>query len=222
MKKIITALFALIISVTALMAFTSCKDENAPSTGWDVKNLATQSDDSAESSSDTSDPVHKLGFYVGDGTKKISEVWVNISKIYNGTANFSLDVYTGDLTIKKSTPTYPTFTRSVTKDEVKQAKKEHRGWVKLDFNDKWKDIAANKQIMLTVQGEFDFNEIVFLGTDGELLSVSLEKLDYWYVRSESGREIVMNAKSKTDIAEFEKSPLYLIDEQSKFELRDQK
>ena len=32
----------------------------------------------------------------------------------------------------------------------------------------------------------------------------------------------MNAKNKTDIAELEKSPLFLIDEQSKFELRDKK
>ena len=220
MKKIVTAVLALIISVTALMAFTSCKDENAPSTGWDVKRFVLETDDPTESGSDKSEVEHKLGFYVGDGTKKISEVWVNITKIYNDTANFSLDVYTGNLSIKKSTPTYPTFTRSVTIDEVKQAKKEHRGWIKLDFNDKWKDITANKQIMLTVKGEFDFNEIAFVGTDGKLLSVSFEKLDYWYERKDGN--VVMNATNKADITELEKSPLYLIDEQSKFELRDKK
>ena len=74
--------------------------------------------------------------------------------------------------------------------------------------------------MLTVNGEFDFNEIAFVGTDGKLLSVSLEKLDYWYERKDGS--VVMNAKNKTDIAELEKSPLFLIDEQSKFELRDKK
>ena len=97
--------------------------------------------------------------------------------------------------MKSSTPTYPAFKRSVTIDEVKKAKKERHGWVKLDFNDKWKDIAANKQIMLTVNGEFDFNEIAFVGTDGKLLSVSLEKLDYWYERKDGS--VVMNAKNKT-------------------------
>lgn len=221
MKKIITAILVLIISVTALTAFTSCKDENAPSTGWNVKKYELETGETTESGGNKKeDVVHKLGFYVGDGTKKISEVWVNIAKIYNGTADLSLDVYTGDLKVKTSTPTYPAFKRSVTIDEVKKAKKERHGWVKLDFNDKWKNIAANKQIMLTVKGEFDFNEIAFVGTDGKLLSVSLEKLDYWYERKDGS--VVMNAKNKTDIAELEKSPLFLIDEQSKFELRDKK
>lgn len=222
MKKIITALLAFVISATAVCSLASCKNANAPETGWYVDRYIDEvAEGTSESGSETSDSekLHKVGFYVGDGSKKIFEIWVNIEKIYEGTADFTVDVYTGELNKKTSSPTYPSFNRSVTKDDVKQAKSASN-WVKLGFNDKWKDIAANKQIMITVQGKFDFNEIVFIGTDGKLLSVTLEKLNYYYLRED--KNIVMNATSTTDVSELEKSPLKLIDEQEKFVLRESK
>ena len=63
MKKIITAILVLIISVTTLTAFTSCKDENAPSTGWNVKKYELETDETTESGGNKNeDVVHKLGF----------------------------------------------------------------------------------------------------------------------------------------------------------------
>ena len=72
--------------------------------------------------------------------------------------------------------------------------------------------------MLTVKGRFDFNEIVFIGEDGKKLSVSLSKVDYYY----DDGSIIRNATSTSQISDLEESPLKLIDEQDKFDLRDKK
>lgn len=225
MKKIVTALVAFMLTLTAVCSLTACKNENAPSTGWDVKRFTAQTDNTgAESATTEEEPVHKLGFTVGDGTKKLSEVWVNIPKMYESSIELSVDVYssTSDNLIKRTaSPTYPTFTRKVLKDELKDAKKINN-WIKLGFNDKWsdKDATYSKYVMLTVKGVFDFNEIVFIGEDGKKLSVSLSKIDYYYESEENG--IVREAKTLAEISGFEKSPYKLIDEQDLFDLRDKK
>lgn len=225
MKKIVTALVAFMLTLTVVFTLTACKNENAPSTGWEVKRFTAQTDNTgAESATAEEEPVHKLGFTVGDGTKKLSEVWVNIPKMYESSIELSVDVYssTSDSLVKRTaSPTYPTFTRKVLKDELKDAKKINN-WIKLGFNDKWsdKEVKNTKYIMISVKGVFDFNEIVFVGEDGKKLSVSLSKIDYYYESEENG--IVREAKTLAEISGFEKSPYKLIDEQDLFDLRDKK
>lgn len=223
MKKIITAIIAFMLTAGAVFSFASCKNENQPSTGWEVQNFVEEGDESSDTQGETF--THKLGFTVGDGKKKISEIWVNIPKIYGDEADFTVDVFStssGDSLIKRTaSPTYPTFERKVTKDEVKEAK-ELNYWIKLDFNDYWKDkdTTYSKNVMVGVKGEFEFNEIVFLDENGKLLSVNLSKVNYWYQPEDSST--TRNVTKTSDIPDVEKNPFKLVDEQSKFALRDKK
>ena len=221
MRKIITALLAFMLTVTAVCSLASCKNENAPETGWKVQRYETTGD--TGESSDSGEEPHKLGFNVGDGTKVISEIWVNIPKISDTKGvELSFDVYSSSSTelVRRTSPVYPTFTRKISKDDVKDAKKSLNGWIKLDFNSYWKEkeVKNTKYVMLTVSGIFDFNEIVFVGEDGKKLSVSLSKLKYFYTDGSYVRTVTSTAQ----ISDLEESPLKLIDEQDKFDLRDKK
>ena len=145
MKRIITAIIALMLSITSVCALASCKNENQPSTGWEVQRIL-ENGEADESGKTADETLHKLGFTVGDGTKRVAEIWVNIPKMYENEAELSVDVYssTSDSLVKRSaSPTFNTFTRKITKDEVKQAK-DLNYWIKLDFNDAWKDKATDK------------------------------------------------------------------------------
>lgn len=223
MKRIITAMLALMLGIMAVCALASCKNENQPSTGWEVQRILEdgEADESGKTAEET---LHKLGFTVGDGKKKVSEIWVNIPKMYENEVELSVDVYSSssDSLVKRSaSPTYPTFTRKITKDEVKQAK-DLNCWIKLDFNDAWKDKEASyaKYVMVSVKGVFEFNEIAFVDVDGKLLSVSLSKINYWYLPENVS--YMRNVVKTSDIPDMEKNPLKLIDEQDKFALRDKK
>lgn len=222
MRKIITALLAFMLTVTAVCSLASCKNENAPETGWSVQRYVVESDNSDESVVSGEEYLHKLGFNVGDGTKVISEIWVNIPKTKDDSVELSFDVYSSSSTdlVRRTSPVYPTFTRKISKDDVSDAKKNLNSWIKLDFNSNWKDkeVKNTRYVMLTVKGRFDFNEIVFIDEDGKKFSVSLSKIDYYY---EDG-SIVRNAKSTAQVSDLEDSPLKLIDEQDKFDLRDKK
>ncbi len=209
------------ITVTAVCSLAACKNENAPETGWKVQRYETTGD--TGESSDSGEEPHKLGFNVGDGTKVISEIWVNIPKISDTKGvELSFDVYSSSSTelVRRTSPVYPTFTRKISKDDVKDAKKSLNGWIKLDFNSYWKEkeVKNTKYVMLTVSGIFDFNEIVFVGEDGKKLSVSLSKLKYFYTDGSYVRTVTSTAQ----ISDLEESPLKLIDEQDKFDLRDKK
>ena len=223
MKRIITAMLALMLGITAVCALASCKNENQPSTGWEVQRILEdgEADESGKTAEET---LHKLGFTVGDGKKKVSEIWVNVPKMYENEVELSVDVYSSssDSLVKRSaSPTYPTFTRKITKDEVKQAK-DLNCWIKLDFNDAWKDKEASyaKYVMVSVKGVFEFNEIAFVDVDGKLLSVSLSKINYWYLPENVS--YMRNVVKTSDIPDMEKNHFKLIDEQDKFALRDKK
>ena len=227
MKRIITAIIALMLSITSVCALASCKNENQPSTGWEVQRIL-ENGEADESGKTADETLHKLGFTVGDGTKRVAEIWVNIPKMYENEAELSVDVYssTSDSLVKRSaSPTFNTFTRKITKDEVKQAK-DLNYWIKLDFNDAWKDKATDKNasyakyVMISVKGVFEFNEIAFVDQDGKLLSVNLSKINYWYLPENVN--YMRNVVKTTDIPDMEKNPWKLIDEQSKFALRDKK
>lgn len=227
MKRIITAIIALMLSITSVCALASCKNENQPSTGWEVQRIL-ENGEADESGKTADETLHKLGFTVGDGTKRVAEIWVNIPKMYENEAELSLDVYssTSDSLVKRSaSPTFNTFTRKITKDEVKQAK-DLNYWIKLDFNDAWKDKATDKNasyakyVMISVKGVFEFNEIAFVDQDGKLLSVNLSKINYWYLPENVN--YMRNVVKTTEIPDMEKNPWKLIDEQSKFALRDKK
>ena len=216
-------MLALMLGITAVCALASCKNENQPSTGWEVQRILENGE--AEESGKTADEtLHKLGFTVGDGKKRVSEIWVNIPKMYENEAELSVDVYSSssDSLVKRSaSPTYPTVTRKIAKDEVKQAK-DLNYWIKLDFNDAWKDKEASyaKYVMVSVKGVFEFNEIAFVDADGKLLSVSLSKINYWYLPENVS--YMRNVVKTSDIPDMEKNPWKLIDEQDKFALRDKK
>ncbi|MDD7165921.1 MAG: hypothetical protein PUI31_04525 [Clostridia bacterium] len=227
MKRIITAIIALMLSITSVCALASCKNENQPSTGWEVQRIL-ENGEADESGKTADETLHKLGFTVGDGTKRVAEIWVNIPKMYENEAELSVDVYssTSDSLVKRSaSPTFNTFTRKITKDEVKQAK-DLNYWIKLDFNDAWKDKATDKNasyakyVMISVKGVFEFNEIAFVDQDGKLLSVNLSKINYWY--QPENVNYMRNVVKTTEIPDMEKNPWKLIDEQSKFALRDKK
>lgn len=226
MKRIITAIIAMMFGITAVCALASCGSENRPSTGWEVQRILENGETSSESgeSATTSEEIlHKLGFLVGDGTKRVAEIWVNIPKMYESEVELTVDVYlnTSGNSVSKRTasPTYTTFTRKITKDEAKKAKSLNY-WIKLDFNDAWKDKDASyaKYVMVSVKGVFEFNEIAFVDQDGKLLSVSLSKIDYWY--QPEGVSYMMNVVNTTNIPDTEKNPRKLIDEQDKFALRE--
>ena len=227
MKRIITAIIALMLSITSVCALASCKNENQPSTGWEVQRIL-ENGEADESGKTADETLHKLGFTVGDGTKRVAEIWVNIPKMYENEAELSVDVYssTSESLVKRSaSPTFNTFTRKITKDEVKQAK-DLNYWIKLDFNDAWKDKATDKNasyakyVMISVKGVFEFNEIAFVDQDGKLLSVNLAKINYWYLPENVN--YMRNVVKTTEIPDMEKNPWKLIDEQSKFALRDKK
>ena len=227
MKRIITAIIALMLSITSVCALASCKNENQPSTGWEVQRIL-ENGEADESGKTADETLHKLGFTVGDGTKRVAEIWVNIPKMYENEAELSVDVYssTSDSLVKRSaSPTFNTFTRKITKDEVKQAK-DLNYWIKLGFNDYWKDTATDKNVsyakyvMISVKGVFEFNEIAFVDQDGKLLSVNLSKINYWYLPENVN--YMRNVVKTTEIPDMEKNPWKLIDEQSKFALRDKK
>ena len=227
MKRIITAIIALMLSITSVCALASCKNENQPSTGWEVQRIL-ENGEADESGKTADETLHKLGFTVGDGTKRVAEIWVNIPKMYENEAELSVDVYssTSDSLVKRSaSPTFNTFTRKITKDEVKQAK-DLNYWIKLDFKDAWKDKATDKNasyakyVMISVKGVFEFNEIAFVDQDGKLLSVNLSKINYWY--QPENVNYMRNVVKTTEIPDMEKNPWKLIDEQSKFALRDKK
>ena len=222
MRKIITALLAFMLTVTAVCSLASCKNENAPETGWNVQRYVIESDNSDDSVVSGEEYLHKLGFNVGDGTKIISEIWVNIPKTKDDSVELTFDVYSSssDKLVRRTSPVYPTFTRKIYKDDVTDAKKNLNSWIKLDFNSSWKEkeVKNTRYVMLTVKGRFDFNEIVFIGEDGKKLSVSLSKVDYYY----DDGSIIRNATSTSQISDLEESPLKLIDEQDKFDLRDKK
>lgn len=222
MRKIITALLAFMLTVTAVCSLASCKNENAPETGWSVQRYVIESDNSDDSVVSGEEYLHKLGFNVGDGTKVISEIWVNIPKTKDDSVELTFDVYSSssDKLVRRTSPVYPTFTRKIYKDDVTDAKKNLNSWIKLDFNSSWKEkeVRNTRYVMLTVKGRFDFNEIVFIGEDGKKLSVSLSKVDYYY----DDGSIIRNATSTSQISDLEESPLKLIDEQDKFDIRDKK
>ncbi len=222
MRKIITALLAFMLTVTAVCSLASCKNENAPETGWNVLRYTADSDASDESAV-SGEVSHKLGFNVGDGTKVISEIWVNIPKTSDDSIELSFDVYSSSSTdlVRRTSPVYSTFTRKISKTDVSDAKKNLNGWINLDFNSYWKEkeVSNTKYVMLSVNGRFVFNEIVFIGEDGKTLSVSLSKVDYYYA-DDTG--FIWNAKTTSQISGLEESPLKLIDEQDKFDLRNKK
>ena len=224
MKRIITAMLALMLSITAVCALASCKNADQPSTGWEVQRILENGDTTDESGTTEEETLHKLGFTVGDGKKRVAEIWVNIPKMYENEAELSVDVYSSnsDSLVKRSaSPTYPTFTRKISKDEVKQAK-DLNYWIKLDFNDAWKDKETSyaKYVMISVKGVFEFNEIAFVDADGKLLSVSLSKINYWYLPENVS--YMRNVVKTSDIPDMEKNPWKLIDEQDKFALREKK
>ena len=72
--------------------------------------------------------------------------------------------------------------------------------------------------MVSVKGVFEFNEIAFVDADGKLLSVSLSKINYWYLPENVS--YMRNVVKTSDIPDMEKNPWKLIDEQDKFALRD--
>ena len=60
MRKIITALLAFMLTVTAVCSLASCKNENAPETGWKVQRYVVDSDNSDESVVSGEEYLHSL------------------------------------------------------------------------------------------------------------------------------------------------------------------
>lgn len=208
MKRIITAIIASILVVMTAATLSGCKNKSVPSTGTQIYKYAA-----SEDSSDTQ--PYKVSFKFGDSSKKISEIWVNIDKLNIETTFEVNGTYSSSWDTRSS---YKTFTsRSITKAEVKEAKKAD-GWIALGFDSKWSSLSAIQYVSIGIVGECRVNEIVFVDTDGKRITVELNMVEYWRKSDNENLKYEL-VTDKDDDKDDKTSPKFLIDEQEKFDVR---
>lgn len=218
MKKILTALFASILTITTAFALVGCSNENAPKTGWTIERfMSVSTDTESDGSSSTVSYPAKIGFSAGSGSEKVSEVWVNIGKLKSDTT-FTVAVFqTNDNDkLAKLNSSYASFQRVVTSGDVKDAK-DNDGWIALGFDSKWADVSATKNIYISIDGFCTVNEIVLVDTDGDRMSLSVERVNYWYRADKKSNPVEI--AEKDSIKDEKSNPLLLVDEQTLFDSR---
>ena len=168
MKKFLSFMMCVIMVFSAL-TLTGCKDKNAVGQEWEAKTYATDAGVAVD---------YKVGFKVTRESSKIKEVWLNVKEIKGENVRFSFAKYKSGELDGESTDLLidgnllnngPTI---ITSAQVKEANKTAKGWIKLNATD-WN--LSYDSVLMSMPGNVTLREIVFVGTNGKVLSTEIYK-----------------------------------------------
>ena len=222
MKRFLSFILCVIMLASAL-TLTGCKDKNAVGEAWEIKAYVTDQTQSAT-------VAQKVGFKVNRNSSSIKDVWINIQEIdgenikltfckYKTNSEMSTELYENG-SVMDNGP------RVITAQQVKDANKSTKGWIKVNASD-WN--LSNDSVLMIIDGKAIIREIVFVNTKGERLSASINKAYVAVVVKEKGQD------KKTLLKEFSSSeleaytetavygiPNFLLDNQEAFDSKDAK
>lgn len=199
MKKKFLKIIAIALAALSVTATVGCSGnkENVPSTSWEVR---TYND--GNGSADT----QYVKFSVTRNSKKIDEVWLNVNKVSGDTSiafSSSSDGNKKQITVSKS--------------DVKKAKKDAYGWIKVV--DDWNFDSST--VKMSLVGGITLNEIVFVSEESKRLSVSLSEAKIYYIdsdgKAQGSQEAYNNSELDAILGSKTGLPTLLIDEQAKFD-----
>lgn len=199
MKKKVLKIIAIVLAALSVTAMIGCSGdkENVPATSWEVR---TYND--GDGNADT----QYVKFSVTRNSKKIDEVWLNVSKVSGDTSiafSSSSDGNKKQITVSKS--------------DVKKAKKDACGWIKVV--DDWNFDSST--VKMSLVGGITINEIVFVSEESKRLSVSLSEAKIYYIDSDGKAQGSQEAYNSSELDAILGSktglPTLIIDEQAKFD-----
>lgn len=203
MKKI-TKIFALILSIVFLLAFSACNKTNENSyKGWEII------EERINGVGDQLEHYAVFRITTSDSNRKLKDLWINASGLTDNSVTF-------EFAFSNSSSLSSPLEKSgeVTKEQVK----ENDGWVKvLDGETE----IEYSYIEVYVTQNMNFNEMVLVSTTGKKLNLTLietgarpsrgsNSVKYKYTQNE--------LEAKLEEGEMTTSSLNLIDEQSRLVL----
>ena len=220
MKRIFSLVLCLVMAF-AICSLSGC-DKNPAGEAWKVVNYAEDGIGDAL--------TQKVGFTLTRSGKKIKDVWLNVKEIKGEAVSITLQKYTSTTT-DGGTSDFNLTTGSdyilnkgaisITKQQVKDANKNAKGWIKLNTSDWGKDF---NNVVLMLTGDITIREIAFVGEDGKLISTALDKA-FVFINTEDG--IVSKVFTASDLSQNyadvkEGIPNNLLDAQDSFNQKDKK
>ena len=202
MKKLLSIILC-VITMFSVLTLTGCKDKNAVGKEWEVKEYVM--------GGYAVTPL--VGFTVNRNGGKIQDVWVNIREIKGENVKFTFSKYKSYSNDEIDTDLYVDGyvlnggPRVVTAQEVKTANKNAKGWIKINTSSWGFD---KDSVLMTVPTNVVLREVVFIGTDGKILSASINKA---YVVVE---QKITKKETKTFLREFTSSELLAYAESAKY------
>ena len=196
MKRFLSVLFAIVISVSAMFCLTACGEKYSY---WQIVAM----DDGADLSTARLVSVSELSF--GNSYVEITEIWVNVSdlRLNNATVSFVLS---------NASSTTVTHSYELTAEAIKQSKD---GWINMYYGEAKKATKASVEVF----EEMRINEVVFIKADGSIAEVTFSRGG---VKASSGKSEAIYDKAGLDALTegayaYNENPCYnIVDEQDKF------
>ena len=220
MKKLLSLILACAVLVSCL-AFTGCGESAAVNADVEKEWQIVAYDDGEG-------VVFKqrVCFDVTRNSKKIDEIWLKVSSLAKNAESASLTFqrYSTDTT-SSSTPIITAqgtaFTNSITKKQVKEAKKELNGWIKFS-KDAWQHNSS--YVLLICEGNITLDEVVFVDEDGKRLTYEVDYAEIVYENTNGDiRNKVYTADELKAISDAKYGlPLNLNNDQESFDKRAEK
>ena len=220
MKKIFSLVLCLVMAFS-ICSLTAC-DSNPAGEAWKVVSYAEDGVGDAL--------TQKVGFTLTRSSKKIKDVWINVKEIKGETVSITLQKYTSTTT-DAGTSDFNLTTGAdyilnrgaitITKQQVKDANSNSKGWIKLNTSDWGKDY---NNVVLMLTGNITIREIVFVGEDGKRIKVALDKA-FVFINTDGG--VISKVFTASELADNYADvkggiPNNIIDNQESFDNKDKK
>ena len=221
MKKILSFIVCMIMIMSAF-TLTGCKDKRAVGKEWEVKEYVSAGYVTTQ----------MVGFTVNRNGGKIKDVWINIREIKGENVKFHLCKYKSlqneeiDTSLYKDGNVLNGGDIVVTAAQVKTANKQAKGWIKLntsswDFN--------YDSVLLTVPNNVVLREIVFIGTNDQILTTTINKafvvVEYKVGKKKNDTKTLLREFTSAELLAYAETakygiPNFLLDNQQAFLTKD--
>lgn len=168
----------------------------------------------------------RVCFDVSRNSKKIDYVWVKVSAIDNRveSVNIVLQRYSTDDTDAGTTQIKPTgtaVTHTVTQKQVKDAKKNTNGWIKLNAT-AWGHNSS--YVLFSCKGNITLDEVVFVSEDNKRLNSEIDYAEIVYENNEGKKLSKVFTQSELNEIKDAKYglPTNLLNDQESFDNRNKK
>lgn len=208
MKKIVSLILGVIMSVS-ISALTSCKKVNT-ATSWQIVSYQSGSESMTQ----------QVGFNVTRSSKKIREIWMKIDKIELESVTITFERYTSSTTDSGTSTMKPvsgtSFSKVITSKQVKEAKKNANGWIKVNDENWDKDYTY---VLMSTTGNITIDEVVFVSEENKRLTTNVDKANIVIEYNDGKTESKVFTKAQLEEIKDAKYglPLNLVNNQESFD-----